>query len=205
MGRGQWSRWDRGMCEGCSLEIGMAFYGRAVRRERSSDPPTWAASMNSTALGAGIYDAPSRRTSRNKHGAGAARLGLYRARFTTRSGPSSNNKCAPRNRICNMRVSKKVRQFINPTTVTAAPRVVRMMRNSLLFPQAKIKQVRLQARYLLTPLLSKALETAERRYLQTLACRMAIRWPRQTELVPQPQLRRSLHRSTVSRAPQLSR
>jgi hypothetical protein len=51
MGRGQWSRWDRGMCEGCSLEIGMAFYGRAVRRERSSDPPTWAASMNSTALG----------------------------------------------------------------------------------------------------------------------------------------------------------
>ena len=50
MGRGQWTRWGRGMCEGWSLEIGMAFHGSVVRRDRSGDPPTWVAS-NSTGLG----------------------------------------------------------------------------------------------------------------------------------------------------------
>ena len=52
MGRGQWTRWGRGMCEGWSLEIGVAFYGSVVRRDRSGDPPTWIASINSTGLGA---------------------------------------------------------------------------------------------------------------------------------------------------------
>jgi hypothetical protein len=31
--RGQWTRWGRGMCEGWSLEIGMAFRGSVVRRD----------------------------------------------------------------------------------------------------------------------------------------------------------------------------
>jgi hypothetical protein len=51
MGRGQWTRWGRGMCEGWSLEIGMAFYGSVVRRDRSGEPRTWIASINSTGLG----------------------------------------------------------------------------------------------------------------------------------------------------------
>jgi len=51
MGRGQWTRWGRGMCEGWSLEIGMAFRGSVVRRETSGQPTTWIASINSTALG----------------------------------------------------------------------------------------------------------------------------------------------------------
>ncbi len=38
-------------CEGWSLEIGMAFHGSVVRRDRSGDPPRWVASINSTALG----------------------------------------------------------------------------------------------------------------------------------------------------------
>jgi hypothetical protein len=66
--------------------------------------------MNSTALGEfleGKLRCTGRRTSRGKHGVGAADWELYRARFTKRSGPSSNNKSAPTNRICNMRVSKK--------------------------------------------------------------------------------------------------
>ena len=51
MGRGQWTRWGRGMCEGWSIEIGMAFHGSVVRRDRSEQPTTWIASINSTALG----------------------------------------------------------------------------------------------------------------------------------------------------------
>ncbi len=51
MGRGKWTRWGRGMCEGWSLEIGMAFHGSVVRRDRSGDPPIWSASINSSALG----------------------------------------------------------------------------------------------------------------------------------------------------------
>ena len=51
MGRGQWTRWGRGMCEGWSLEIGMAFHGSVVRRDRSGEPPIWIASINSTGLG----------------------------------------------------------------------------------------------------------------------------------------------------------
>jgi len=43
-------RWGRGMCEGWSLEIGVAFHGSVVRRS-SGDPPTWIASINSTVLG----------------------------------------------------------------------------------------------------------------------------------------------------------
>jgi hypothetical protein len=51
MGRGQWTRWGRGMCEGWSLEIGMAFCGTVVRRDTSGEPTVWIASINSTALG----------------------------------------------------------------------------------------------------------------------------------------------------------
>jgi len=39
------------MCEGWSLEIGIAFYGSVVRRDSSGAPSTWIASINSTALG----------------------------------------------------------------------------------------------------------------------------------------------------------
>jgi hypothetical protein len=39
------------MCEGWSLEIGMAFHGSVVRGDRSGGPPIWIASINSTALG----------------------------------------------------------------------------------------------------------------------------------------------------------
>jgi hypothetical protein len=39
------------MCEGWSLEIGMAFHGSVVRRDRRGDPARWIASINSTALG----------------------------------------------------------------------------------------------------------------------------------------------------------
>ena len=51
MGRGHWTRWGRSMCEGWSLEIGMAFHGSVVRRGKSGDQPTWVASIDSTALG----------------------------------------------------------------------------------------------------------------------------------------------------------
>src|SRR6516164_2038333 len=51
MGRGQWTRWGRGMCEGWSLEIGMAFRGSVVRQETIGQPTTWIASINSTGLG----------------------------------------------------------------------------------------------------------------------------------------------------------
>jgi hypothetical protein len=39
------------MCEGWSLEIGMAFHGSVVRRDGSGGPLIWVASINSTALG----------------------------------------------------------------------------------------------------------------------------------------------------------
>jgi hypothetical protein len=51
MGRGHWTRWGRGMCEGWSLEIGMAFHGSVVRRDRIGEPARWIASINSTGLG----------------------------------------------------------------------------------------------------------------------------------------------------------
>jgi hypothetical protein len=51
MGRGQWTRWGRGMCEGWSIEIGIAFHGSVVRRDRSGELPIWTASINSTGLG----------------------------------------------------------------------------------------------------------------------------------------------------------
>jgi redox-sensitive bicupin YhaK (pirin superfamily) len=39
MGRGQWTRWGRGMCEGWSLEIGMAlFYADVAVTESASVP-----------------------------------------------------------------------------------------------------------------------------------------------------------------------
>jgi hypothetical protein len=40
-----------GMCEGWSLEIGMAFHGSVVRRDRGGEPAKWIASINSSALG----------------------------------------------------------------------------------------------------------------------------------------------------------
>jgi hypothetical protein len=44
--------WGRGMCEGWSLEIGMAFRGSVIRRDTGDHPPTtWIASINSTGLG----------------------------------------------------------------------------------------------------------------------------------------------------------
>jgi hypothetical protein len=51
MGRGQWTRWGRGMCKGWSLEIGMAFRGSVVRRDLGREQTTWIASINSTGLG----------------------------------------------------------------------------------------------------------------------------------------------------------
>jgi hypothetical protein len=39
------------MCEGWSLEIGMAFRGSVVRRDISREQTTWIASLNSTGLG----------------------------------------------------------------------------------------------------------------------------------------------------------
>jgi hypothetical protein len=37
MGRGQWTGWGRGMCEGWSIEIGMAFHGSVVRRDNGRE------------------------------------------------------------------------------------------------------------------------------------------------------------------------
>jgi hypothetical protein len=51
MGRGQWTRWGRGMCEGWSLEIGIAFRGAVVRRDINREQTVWIASINSTGLG----------------------------------------------------------------------------------------------------------------------------------------------------------
>ena len=51
MGRVRWTRWGRGMCEGWSLEIGMACRGSVVRRDIGEKPTTWIASVNSTGLG----------------------------------------------------------------------------------------------------------------------------------------------------------
>jgi hypothetical protein len=39
------------MCEGWSLEIGIAFRGSVVRRDIGRHPTTWIASINSTGLG----------------------------------------------------------------------------------------------------------------------------------------------------------
>jgi hypothetical protein len=39
------------MCEGWSLEIGMALHGSVVRRDRGGEPARWIASINSSALG----------------------------------------------------------------------------------------------------------------------------------------------------------
>jgi hypothetical protein len=39
------------MCEGWSLEIGIAFRGSVVRRDISREQATWIASINSTGLG----------------------------------------------------------------------------------------------------------------------------------------------------------
>jgi len=50
------------MCEGYSLEIGMAFRGSVVRREIGQQPPTWIASINSTGLGEFLERAPWRQT-----------------------------------------------------------------------------------------------------------------------------------------------
>jgi len=38
------------MCEGWSLEVGMACHGSVVRRDTRGEPTTWTASINSTAL-----------------------------------------------------------------------------------------------------------------------------------------------------------
>jgi len=47
MGKGKWSRWGRGSCEGWSLDIGYALRGQvALNHDRS-----WRASVNATELG----------------------------------------------------------------------------------------------------------------------------------------------------------
>jgi hypothetical protein len=51
MTKAQWTRWGRGMCEGSSLEIGVAFRGTVVRQERLNQPTTWLASLNAGYLG----------------------------------------------------------------------------------------------------------------------------------------------------------
>ena len=51
MTAGQARKSGRGMCEGWSLEIGMAFRGSVVRRDIGREQTTWIASINSTGLG----------------------------------------------------------------------------------------------------------------------------------------------------------
>jgi len=46
MGKGKWTRWGRGSCEGYSLEIGWSFHGQVVRNLDCS----WRASLNTTEL-----------------------------------------------------------------------------------------------------------------------------------------------------------
>jgi hypothetical protein len=64
------------MCEGWSLEIGMAFRGSVVRRD--GKPTTWIAAINSTGLGEFLEREIAMRrveeTRRVKHGVGVARL-----------------------------------------------------------------------------------------------------------------------------------
>jgi hypothetical protein len=49
MGRGKWTRWGRGSCEGWSLWIGDIVRGQVTRG--SDVPPTWQATMNGSDLG----------------------------------------------------------------------------------------------------------------------------------------------------------
>ena len=49
MGRGTWTRWGRGDCEGWSLWFGDVVRGQVVRGYES--PPTWHATMNGSDLG----------------------------------------------------------------------------------------------------------------------------------------------------------
>jgi hypothetical protein len=52
MGRGRWSRWGRGSCEGYGLEIGGAFRATVVRGGGSrNEPVVWSASINARELG----------------------------------------------------------------------------------------------------------------------------------------------------------
>ena len=51
MTKAQWTRWGRGMCEGWSLEIGVAFRGTVVRQERLNQLTTWLAWVNAGYLG----------------------------------------------------------------------------------------------------------------------------------------------------------
>src|SRR5262249_24449592 len=51
MTKAQWTRWGRGMCEGWSLEIGVAFRGTVVRQERLNQLTTWLAWVHAGCLG----------------------------------------------------------------------------------------------------------------------------------------------------------
>ncbi|MES1197316.1 MAG: hypothetical protein ABUL55_01710 [Pseudomonadota bacterium] len=53
MGRGRWSRWGRGSCEGYSLEFGFLyrFDIRPGPRSNGPYPDHWSASASSTSLG----------------------------------------------------------------------------------------------------------------------------------------------------------
>jgi cyclopropane fatty-acyl-phospholipid synthase-like methyltransferase len=48
MGKGKWTRWGRGSCEGWSLEIGWGLRGQVARRSDGR----WGASLNATELDA---------------------------------------------------------------------------------------------------------------------------------------------------------
>jgi hypothetical protein len=49
MTKAQWTSWGHGICEGWSLEIGVAFRSTVVRQE--NQPTTWLASVNAGDLG----------------------------------------------------------------------------------------------------------------------------------------------------------
>ena len=52
MGRGRWTRWGRGWCEGWSLQIGDNFAGTVTcRRDLRSGALRWEARLGSTDLG----------------------------------------------------------------------------------------------------------------------------------------------------------
>lgn len=52
MGRGKWTRWGRGSCEGWSLWIGDVLRGQiAPRLDAIGQPACWRASVNQTELG----------------------------------------------------------------------------------------------------------------------------------------------------------
>jgi len=75
----------RGMCEGWSLEIGVAFRGSVVRQDRTNQPTTWLAAVNAGYLGELL---------RSLGGDGAGR-GDNRAPHENRAGGLGSVESAP--------------------------------------------------------------------------------------------------------------